>query len=85
MAHTRYSFEEGIRAQTALRRAAHLPPESFSIEGFVSSVREEIDTLRGMGLCDDQIAEIVRQHSSIYITGNEVSVHSSPRHESRPR
>jgi hypothetical protein len=83
MPHHQFSFEEGIHAQSALRRAARLPPESFSLRGFISSLREKIETLRGLGFGDDQIAEIVREHSSIEITENEVSAFCPRPHHRR--
>ena len=68
-----YPVEEAVRAQKALRTAAGLGPEMFPIQAFVGMISDEIDSLRKAGKSDEQIAALVRQNSSIQISGDEIS------------
>jgi hypothetical protein len=56
-----------------LREAAGLPPETFPVEAFVGMVSDEIETLRGQGRSDEQIAQLIREHSTIIITADEIA------------
>jgi hypothetical protein len=67
------SLEQALRAQKALREAAGLPPETFPVEAFVGMVSDEIETLRGQGRSDEQIAQLIREHSTIIITADEIA------------
>jgi hypothetical protein len=79
-----YPLAEAIKAQKSLREAAGLGPEQFPIEAFVGMISDEIDALRGNGKTDDEIASIIRSHSAIEISAEEIADHyASPeqRHE----
>jgi hypothetical protein len=75
----KYSIEEALSAQKALRNAAGLGPEQFPIQAFVGMISDEIETLRKRGKTDEEIAAIIRQNSSIQITSQEIAQnHASP-------
>jgi hypothetical protein len=67
-----FPVEEAIKAQKALRAAAGLGPEMFPVEAFVGMVRDEIEALRKSGSNDEEVATLVRQHSSIDITARDI-------------
>jgi hypothetical protein len=72
---TMLSLNEALKAQKALREAAGLGPERFPLEAFVGMISDEIETLRERGKSDTDIAEIIRESSSIEITPEQISEH----------
>jgi hypothetical protein len=68
-----YSLDEALKAQNALRDLAGLGPEMFPLQAFVGMISDEIQSLRKRGQSDDQIASIIRNSSSIDITGSEIA------------
>lgn len=74
-----YSIQDALQAQSALRSAAGLEPERFPIDAFVGMISDEIEVLREQGKTDDQIAGLIRDHSSIDITSRDIAVnYASP-------
>ncbi len=71
--HKTYPLEEALRAQTALREAAGLAPESFPIQAFIGMISDEIEALRQRGKTDEDIARLIRDHSGINITAAEIA------------
>lgn len=79
-----FSVDEAVGAQKALRQAAGLEPEKFPIEAFVGMISDEIDSLRKSGKNDEEIATLIRESSSIQITGDDISDHFVPAGERHP-
>jgi hypothetical protein len=81
-----YSIQEALKAQSALRSAAGLEPELFPIRSIVGMISDEIEVLRQQGKTDSQIASLIRDHSGIEITSDDVSENYAPpeqRHSDR--
>jgi O-phosphoseryl-tRNA(Cys) synthetase len=70
-----YPVEEAVKAQKALRAASGLGPEMFPVEAFVGMISDEIESLRRRGKNDADIAQIVKDSSSIEITPEEIAAH----------
>ena len=68
-----YPLDEAIKAQKALRSAAGLGPEEFPVQAFVGMISDEVESLRKCGRSDDDIAFIIRRHSAIEITGQQIA------------
>ena len=64
---------DAVRAQAALRRAAGLSDETFTVEAFVGMVSDEIEALRNQGRNDDEIAAIVKDGAAVPVSGAEIS------------
>lgn len=79
-----YPVEEAVRAQKALRSAAGLGPEMFPVQAFVGMISDEIDQLRAQGKSDEDIADLIRAHSSIEITAPEIAEHYAPAEQRHP-
>ncbi|MDQ6624019.1 MAG: hypothetical protein M3Y86_11130 [Verrucomicrobiota bacterium] len=79
-----FSVEDAVRAQKALRAAAGLGAEQFPVEAFVGMISDEIEALRERGKSDEEIAALVRESSSIEITGQEITEHYAPPAERQP-
>ncbi len=73
-----YSLQEALRAQQALRALAGLQPELFPVRAFVGMISDEIETLREKGHTDQQIADTIRNNSSIAISAQEVADFYAP-------
>lgn len=73
-----YPIEEALKAQKALRALSGQGPEMFPIQAFVGMISDEVEVLRNHGKSDDEIASIIRQHSSIEITAQQLSEHYAP-------
>ena len=56
-----FTAEQAATANTVLRRALGLGPESFSVEQFVGMVSDEIEQLRAAGQSDREIAALLAQ------------------------
>ena len=67
------SLDQALRAQSALRDAAGLAPETFPLSGFVGMISDEIDALRKSGRSDAEIARLIATHSGIEITEAQIS------------
>jgi hypothetical protein len=68
-----YSLKEALTALESLRHAAGLPPETFPIEAVVGMISDEIDELRKLGKSDEDIADIIRNSSTIDITAKQIA------------
>jgi hypothetical protein len=79
-----YSLDEALKAQKALREAAGLAPEQFPIQAFVGMISDEIESLRQTGRTDEDIAGLIRQNSSIKITGAEIARYYATPEERHP-
>ena len=79
-----YPVEEALQAQKALREKAGLAPEMFPVEAFVGMISDEIDTLRQRGHSDAEIAEVIRAHSRIEITADEIAENYAPPEQRHP-
>lgn len=74
-----YPIEEALKAQSALRSAAGLPAEQFSIDSFVGMISDEIQVLREQGRSDDEIASLIGKHSRIEISSADIGAnYASP-------
>lgn len=68
-----YPVEEALKAQKYLREAAGLGPEQFPIQAFVGMISDEIESLRGRGKTDEEIATMIRKNSAIEISAAEIA------------
>ena len=76
---TSYPIEEALKAQRAMRAAAGLGEETFPIQAFVGMISDEIQVLRQQGRSDREIAQIIRDNSSIDLTADDISAnYASP-------
>ncbi len=82
--HTTYPVEEAVRAQKALRAMAGLAPEMFPVQAFVGMISDEVETLRGQGHSDEEIAKTIESSSGIQITGAEIAEHYAPPEQRHP-
>ncbi len=65
-------IEDALQAQGALRDAAGLRAEEFSVEAFVGMVSDEVEVLRGQGKTDAEIADLIGANSAIKVTAEEI-------------
>lgn len=80
-----YLVEQAVRAQKALRDAAGLGAEHFSLEAFVGMISDEIHVLRSQGKTDAEIADLISSNSSIAITATEIADnYCSPENRHQP-
>jgi hypothetical protein len=71
----RFSVEEAIRAQRALRELAGLGPEMFPVQAFVGMISDEVEALRRQGRSDEEIAAVIQANSKIAITPAEIAAY----------
>jgi hypothetical protein len=64
-----YTLTQSMQAMSALRSAAGLPPESFSLEAVVGMISDEVEAARTKGLSDAEIARLVQESSGIELDG----------------
>ena len=67
-----YPLEEAMKAQAALRSAAHMPAERYPLPQLISMFSDEIDALRKQGRPDDEIAAIIAGSSTMNVTAGEI-------------
>lgn len=77
------TLEAALQAQSALRVAAGLEPETFPVAEFVGMISDEIEHLRKIGRSDDDIARIITDNSTVQITGTTITQYYAPP-EARP-
>ena len=65
-------------AQTELRAALGLPPETFPLPTFISMVSDEIEQLRTQGRTDAEIAALIQASSKITVSAEDVGRHYAP-------
>ena len=63
-----FTMDQVMRAQSALRAAAHMPQEKLSCAEFVQTITEEMQTLHEHGVKDAQIAFLIHAASGIEIS-----------------
>lgn len=68
----RYPLEEAIKAQSALRTAARMPPERFPLPQIIGMFSDEIEALRNAGRPDNEIAAIISGNSILRVTSEEI-------------
>ena len=79
-----YPLDQILRAQSALRAAANLPPEQFPPEAFIGMVSDEIEALRKAGKSDADIANIIQQSSGISISPQTITENYAPPEDRHP-
>ena len=79
-----YALEEAMKALKALREAAGLGPQQFPLQAFVGMISDEVESLRQRGNTDDEIAALIRSHSAIDITGQEIAAFYASPEERHP-
>ena len=62
-------------AQTELRAALGLPPETFPVSSFISMVSDEIEQLRAQGRSDADIAALIQTAGGVTVSARDVSQH----------
>lgn len=67
-----YPLEEAMKAQAALRSAAHLPAERFPLPQIIGMFSDEIEALRKQGRPDNEIAAIICGNSTMRVTEAEI-------------
>lgn len=78
-----YTIEDARTAQRILRERAGLPEEHFPIRAFVGMLSDEIEALRGQGVSDGEISQLLEANSSIQISGEEISYNYAPPEDRR--
>ena len=73
-----YPLPEALKAIAALREAAGLTPEQFTLPAFVGMISDEIEALRRRGRSDEEIATIVRRSSAIDLRADQVAQFYAP-------
>lgn len=68
---TDITIRKALAAQNALREAAGLGEEHFSVEEFVGMVSDEIDALRAHGTDDEAIAALINK-AGISVTVEQI-------------
>ncbi len=76
-------IESALKAQQALRDAAGLKPEEFSVESFVGMVSDEIEALRGQGMTDAAIAALIESSAAIRVSAEEIGTFYAPPEQRR--
>ena len=62
-----------LKAQDALRSAAGLPNEDFSIQAFIGMLSDEIETLREQGKSDVEITALINAAADTNIPSSAVT------------
>lgn len=68
-----FGLEEALRAQRALREAAGLEQERFTVEAFVGMISDEIEALRGQGFSDEDVARVIRSSAMVEVSAEEIA------------
>ncbi len=80
-----YELAEALKAQAALRRTAGMGEERFSIEALVGMISDEIETLRGQGRTDEEIARVIAGSSAVRVSAEEIGrYYASAEERGRP-
>ena len=79
-----FVLEEAMRAQRVLREAAGMEPERFPVEAFVGMISDEIESLRGQGFSDEDVARVIRSGAEVEISAKEIaSYYATPKERGR--
>jgi hypothetical protein len=78
-----YTLEDARTAQKILRDKAGLPEEQFPIRAFVGMLCDEIEALRGQGVTDEEMSQLLEANSSIHISGEEIAYNYEPPEDRR--
>ena len=73
-----FTATQAAQANTDLRAALGLPPESFPIPRFVAMISDEIEQLRAAGRDDAAIASLVRDSTGTAIGAEDIARHYAP-------
>ena len=65
-------------AQTELRAALGLPPETFPVPSFISMVSDETEQLRAQGRSDADIAALIQSAAGVTVGAGEIGQHYAP-------
>ncbi len=70
--HQAFPLEEVMKAQSALRSAARMPPERYPLPQIIGMLSDEIEALRTRGLNDTEIATLIGGNSLIKLEAETI-------------
>lgn len=73
-----FTLAEAMRAQQALRDAAGLASEVFSLDRFIGMLSDEIESLRAQGQSDEWIASELTSAVGKLVSADDVADHFAP-------
>ncbi len=80
----RFSADQAIRAQRALREALGLGAEQFPLRAFIGMISDEIEQMRASGRPDADVVEIIRQQTGKSISPADLQRFYAPAQERLP-
>jgi hypothetical protein len=77
----RFSAEEAVAVQRAMRAELGLGPEAFPLPAFVGMISDEIDQLRAAGRSDEEVAALIARTIGREVSAGAISAHYASRGE----
>ena len=74
----KFTLEQALKAQQALRVAAGLQKEQFPIQSLIGMLSDEIEALRARGKNDEEIASLINDAAAINIPASAVTKNYAP-------
>ena len=81
----RFTVDQAMRAQGALRDALGLGPETFPVQAFIGMISDEIQQMREGGRSDADILAIISKATGVSVPADDLTrYYAPPEHRRRP-
>ena len=74
----KFTLEQAMKAQAALRSEAGLAPEHFPLPAFIGMISDEIEALQKAGRSEADIAKSISRATGAIVTPDDVREHYAP-------
>ena len=82
---TRFTVDQAVGAQGALRHALGLAPETFPLPAFIGMISDEIQQMREAGRSDTDILAIVAEATGVTVAADDLNrFYAPPEQRRRP-
>jgi hypothetical protein len=68
-----FTLRQALNAQDKLRTAANLPSEEFPVPALIGMLSDEIEALRGKGISDQQIAQMINDATGASLSPSTIA------------
>ena len=81
----RFTIDQAVGAQGALRQALGLDPETFPLPAFIGMISDEIQQMREAGRSDSDILAIISQATGVTVAADDLTrFYAGPEQRQRP-
>ena len=82
---TRFTVDQAVGVQGALRHALGLAPETFALPAFIGMISDEIQQMREAGRSDADVLAVIKEATGVSVAADDLTrFYAPPEQRRRP-